>query len=138
MATRGLRGLCSSGVDARFFAALPVKVFIAQAVIDAWVAADRVDVSGPVMSLRGSPGAWELRPASWFVNISAGSDEAQRLLGKVKDEEAVAALGGEAYMSSVIVGETAYEVQPGFLATPAAGAPARPLLAALHALAAAV
>ena len=47
--------------------------------------------------------------------LAAGEDR-PGLLGKVKSEEQLAALGGELYMSSVLLGEDAYDVQGGFLA----------------------
>ncbi len=94
------------------------KVFMPQGLIDAWLAADKVEVSGDVLTLRaGGGGGFRLAAASLFKKVSAGNDEAHRLVGKVKDDQAVAALGGEGYMTSVIVGDTAYEVEPGFLAT---------------------
>jgi hypothetical protein len=98
---------------------LTPKLFISQSTIDAWVAADQADVAGDVLTLRGVGGALRLAAASLFRSVSAGSDEAQKLLGRVKAEEAIASLGGEVYLTSVILGETAYEVDPGFLATPA-------------------
>lgn len=110
------------------------SLFIPQGTIDAWVAADKADVAGEVLTVRGIAGALRLAPASWFCRVSAGSDEVHGLLGKVKAEEAIAALGGEVYMTSVILGETAYEVEPGFLAAPAPPESAAALVAAVRGL----
>jgi hypothetical protein len=99
--------------------------------MDAWVASERVEVSGQTLSLRAA-GALSLEPASYFRKVSAGGD--QGLVGKVKSEQAIAALGGETYMTSVILGESAYEVEPGFLATPAPGTATGAVLFALRAL----
>lgn len=113
---------------------MSAKVFIPQAVIDTWVAGDRVDVSGDVLSLRGG-GALRLGPASLFLKLSAGADQPHALLGKVKGEQDIARLGGESYMTSVILGDSAYEVEPGFMGDPIDGTDRAALLAALRELA---
>lgn len=97
---------------------MTVKVFIPQAVIDGWVASDRVEISGDVLTFRADAVALRVSAASYFKTVSAGSDAPFGLLGRVKSEEEIARLGAEAYMSSVIVGETAYEVEPGFVGVP--------------------
>jgi hypothetical protein len=112
---------------------MAAKVFISQGVIDAWVSSDQAELSGNALSFRTRPGALELQPASLFKRISAGKDDPHHLIGKVLDEEAVLALGGETYMSSVLIGETAYDVEPGFIGAPAE-ADARAVIEALRAL----
>jgi hypothetical protein len=52
------------------------------------------------------------------MSVQAGSDQTFDLLGRVKTKAAVSALGAEVYMNSVILGETAYEVEVGFVAKP--------------------
>jgi len=99
---------------------MPPKVFISQRSVDAWVAEDQADVAGPRLTIAGAV-TFLVQPASLFLRVAAGTDSAA-LLGKVKAQPAIAALGGETYMSSVIIGETAYEVEPGFVAEAAADA----------------
>lgn len=57
-------------------------------------------------------------PAYFFGHVSGGSDEGHGLLGRAKTKAAVGALGAEVYMSSVIVAETAYDVEAGFIGKP--------------------
>jgi hypothetical protein len=90
---------------------MAAKVFISQGVIDSWVSSDQAEISGSQLSFRARPGTLELVPASLFKRISAGKTDPHSLVG----EEAILALGGEAYMTSVLLGETAYDVEPGFL-----------------------
>jgi hypothetical protein len=97
---------------------MPGKLFISQAAIDAWVSSDRVDLQGEVLTLRGGAGALRLRAASYFRKVAGDGDDRRALIGRVKDEDALAALGAEAYMTSVLFDDTAYDVEPGFLATP--------------------
>jgi len=92
------------------------KLFISQSDIDAWVARGQVDLEGDLLSLGG--GALRLRPASFFRRVAGGGGDERGLVGKVKDEDALAALGAEAYMTSVLFDDSAYDVEAGYLATP--------------------
>ncbi len=95
---------------------MSIKVFIPQDVVDSWVTADKVDLSGEVMKFRAVGLAVRMVPGYFFDHVSAGTDEGHDLLGRVKAKAAIAALGAEAYMNSVILGETAYDVEIGFIA----------------------
>lgn len=94
------------------------RVFLPQMTIDQWVASDRVDLQGEFITLRPEGVRFQLTSAAFFKAASGGSADLHGLVGKVKDQSAIDALGGEAYMSSVVVGDAAYDVEPGFVATP--------------------
>jgi hypothetical protein len=115
---------------------MPGKLFISQAAIDAWVSSDRVDLQGEVLTFRNGAGALRLRAASYFRKVAGDGDDRRSLIGRVKDEDALAALGAEAYMTSVLFDDTAYDVEPGFLATPVGDVSdgGRAVLAALQAV----
>lgn len=97
---------------------MSVKIFIPQDHVDTWVTTDKVDLAGEILTFRGSRLSLRVVPAYFFDHVSAGSDEGPRLLGRAKTKAAVAALGAEVYMTSIIVGETAYEVEVGFVGKP--------------------
>lgn len=97
---------------------MSVKIFIPQDVVDGWVTTDKVELSGEIMTFRGSGLAVRMIPGYYFDHVAGGSDDGHNLLGRAKMKAAVAALGAEVYLSSIIVGETAYEVEAGFLAKP--------------------
>jgi hypothetical protein len=109
---------------------MSVKVFIPQDVVDSWVTADKVELSGEVMTFSGLGVALRMVPGYYFDHVSGGSDKGHNLLGRAKAKAAIAAMGAEAYMNSVILGETAYEVESGFLAKTLDPACTRPLLVA--------
>jgi hypothetical protein len=94
------------------------KVFLPQDVVDTWIAADKVELAGEVMTFRGSGVALRVVPGYYFVQASGGSDDANQLVGRAKLKAAVAAMGAEVYMNSVLLGETAYDIEPGFIAKP--------------------
>jgi hypothetical protein len=97
---------------------MPVKFFIPQETIDSWLSVERVNLEGEMLQLPGGDLVLRLVPGCCFMSVQAGSDQPFNLLGKVKTKAAVSALGAEVYMNSVILGETAYEVEVGFVAKP--------------------
>ena len=97
---------------------MSIKVFLPQDVVDSWITADKVELSGEVMTFRASCLALRLVSGFYFDHVAGGSDEAHQLLGRAKSKAAIAALGAEVYMNSVLLGETAYEVEGGFVAKP--------------------
>ncbi|HEX7597287.1 MAG TPA: hypothetical protein VF518_03670 [Polyangia bacterium] len=97
---------------------MPVKLFIPQETLDSWLSSDRVNLNGEMLQLPGKGLLLRLVPGCYFKTVQDGSDQGLALLGKVKAKAAIAALGAEVYMNSVILGETAYEIDVGFVAKP--------------------
>jgi hypothetical protein len=97
---------------------MSTKVFIPQDQVDAWVTTDKVDLVGEILTFRASGVSLRVVSGYYFDHVSGGSDASQRLLGRAKTKAAVGALGAEVYMNSVIVGETAYDVEAGFIGKP--------------------
>jgi hypothetical protein len=117
------------------------RLFIAQELLDRWAEQGKIQLAGSQLRLLAESRLFQLQPASRFVSLAAGADR-NGLLGRIKTEDQVQALGGELYRSSVLFGEDSYDVQNGFLievageaaraspepapARPAAAAPAAP------------
>jgi hypothetical protein len=97
---------------------MSVKIFIPQDVVDRWVTADKVELSGEILTFSASALAMRMIPGYYFDHVAGGSDEGHNLLGRAKMKAVIEAMGAEVYMNSVILGETAYEVEVGFLAKP--------------------
>jgi hypothetical protein len=108
---------------------MSTKVFLPQERVDAWVTAEKVELAGETLTFRPAGLRLRLVPGFYFDRIAGGSDEGHQLLGRAKSRAAVAALGAEVYMNSVLLGETAYEVEPGFIAKPVDPSCTRSLLA---------
>jgi hypothetical protein len=85
---------------------------------------------------QGGPAGGDPHPARRRRGAAAARG-LRALLGRVKDEDALAALGAEAYMTSVLFDDAAYDVEPGFLAIPVGELAdgGRAVLAALRAVA---
>jgi hypothetical protein len=90
-------------------------LFVPQSVLDRWSEQGRIQVDGNVLTILGENKNFALTQAVRFIKMEAGEDEA-RLLQKVKTTDALKQMGAEHYMESVLLGESAYQVQQGFLA----------------------
>lgn len=94
------------------------RLYISQDRLDAWSAEQRVQVEGDVMTLADDGRAFKIHPAVYFVQVTGSDEDPNDLLGKVKAEKDLAEMGADQYMNSVILGEVAYDVQPGFVGEP--------------------
>lgn len=99
---------------------MSLRIFLSQSAVDAWVSSERVVLDGETLTLAPGLPPLQLVAATRFLSVSAGEDQ-NHLIGKVKDERELHAMGAESMMTSVVLGETAYDVEPGFLAMPLTG-----------------
>src|SRR5258708_6442599 len=90
-------------------------LFVPQSVLDKWSEQGRIQVDGNVLTILGENKNFALTSAVRFMKMEAGDDTAG-LLQKGKTTDALQQMGAEHYMGSVILGESAYLVQQGFLA----------------------
>jgi hypothetical protein len=94
------------------------QLFISQDRLDAWNAEQRVHLAGDVMTLSEDGRSFRIRPAVRFLRVAGSSDDPNQLIDTVRDERSLDEMGADHYMYSVILGEVAYDVQPGFLGEP--------------------
>ncbi len=97
-------------------ATLHPRLFIAQSTLEAWLDTGNVDVQETVVSLRHLSKAYDLIPAVRFLSC-VPETAAPDLIGKVLTEKRISELGGELLGQSVLFGEAAFEVEPGFVGT---------------------
>ncbi|MSP59360.1 MAG: hypothetical protein EXR72_03285 [Myxococcales bacterium] len=83
--------------------------------MDRWLEEGKVQLVGEVMSLPALGRSFRLKPAVHFTRIVSDEIDHHMLVGRVKTREQLAALGAECYASSVLLGESAYECEPGFV-----------------------
>lgn len=81
---------------------------------------DLMTVSAADENLRRS---FRLETAVRFLTVSGGEDESL-FVGKVKSVGELASVGAEHYGTSVILRDTAYECEEGFIGTPTDARPA--------------
>lgn len=93
------------------------KVFISVDALEEKTASGTATVSGEIVTFAELDKTAHLAPAVYFQRIAGGDPDALRLLGRVKSEAELREMGADHQASSVIVGETAYDVVEGFLGT---------------------
>lgn len=98
------------------------RLFVPQTQLDTWLEDGLVDVTVDGLAISGEGRILPLEPAFRFLSLLDGEDAAG-LLSRVKSEGELRGLGAEPYGDSVLLGEVAYEVVPGFLATYVGPAP---------------
>ncbi len=94
-------------------------LFVSQKMLDSWAEQGKIDFVGNVMKLLEGEGrgrSYALEPAVRFLKVVAGAADPHGLLHKVKQVSHLKELGAEQLEDSVLVGDVAYEVEPGFLA----------------------
>lgn len=94
-------------------------LFVSQAMLDSWAEQGKIDFVGNVMTLLAGEGrgrSYALEPAVRFLKLLGEGRDPNGLVHKVKSVAQVKEIGGEPVDDSCIVGDVAYEVQPGFLA----------------------
>ena len=94
-------------------------LFVSQAMLDAWAGQGKIDFVGNVMTLLQGEGrgrSYALEPAVRFLKVLAADSDPNGLLTKVKPVSQLREMGAEQVEGSVILGDLAYEVEPGFLA----------------------
>jgi hypothetical protein len=97
------------------------KLFFSQEIINAWTDDARVKFENDKLSIDTPRGHQEyfLTPAYRFLRVSDGSPDLKNLLNSIITQEELAKLGADVYLNSCIIGETPYEVEPGYVAAKA-------------------
>ncbi len=93
------------------------RLFVSQETLDVWMTEEHVSVDGEILTLSGGQ-RFQLKTALHFLEEVAGGGDEAELIGKVKDLDQLAEIGGEHCADSVILDESAYQVVEGFLGEP--------------------
>jgi hypothetical protein len=90
-------------------------LFIAQQTLDAWVDQDKVEFDHNVMTIKADGRSFKMVEAVRFVKVEGGDEDTTGLLGRVKTNDQLKAMGAERYRDSVLHQDVAYKVQEGFI-----------------------
>jgi hypothetical protein len=95
------------------------KLFFSQDLINSWTDDTRVKFENDKLSIESTHGVQEytLAPAFRFIHVSDDTPDPHNLIDQVRTAEELAAMGAEPYLTSCILGETAYDVEPGYVAS---------------------
>ncbi len=91
------------------------RLFISQERLDEWTADEKASLVEDLLTLTELGRSFAVEPAVRFVSVAGNEEDPNDLLNKVKTEEELVQIGADLYMNSVIHGDVAYDVQPGFV-----------------------
>jgi len=91
-----------------------VKLFLPQSTLEEWAGGDKADVQERALVLSGDSVEYPVEPAVHVKSLVSGPDE-HHLLKKVKTDAQLAALGAERLADSVVAGDSAYDVESGYV-----------------------
>ncbi len=98
------------------------RIFVAQTLADSWLSAGRVALERDLLRLPALPGGAGtdlfINPAVFFERIDGSEADVHDVVGRVKTAQELAQMGADHYESSVVMGDYAYTVVPGYLAIP--------------------
>jgi len=103
------------------------RVFFPQTALDEWIADDRVELSSDELHIRSEPvqrddgtsaRKYRIVEAVRVLREVTDAPDPNDLVGKVKSKAYLAELGAEILESSMIIGDNAYDIVPGFAGAP--------------------
>jgi hypothetical protein len=94
------------------------RVFFPQNALDEWIAGDRVDLSADELLIRAEGRKFRIVEAVHILREVTETGDPNDLVGRVKSKAYLAELGAELLESSMIIGDNAYDVVPGFAGAP--------------------
>ncbi|MBN8612868.1 MAG: hypothetical protein J0L92_19895 [Deltaproteobacteria bacterium] len=93
---------------------MPSRLFLSQSMLDRWLSDGTADVSGDTLTILAAEHKFDLKTAVLFEKEVTDSNDKHALIGRVKDVDQIAEMGGDYSVGTVIVGDEAYEVTDGF------------------------
>lgn len=94
------------------------RVFFPQASLDEWLGDGRVDLRNDELLIKNEGRRYRIIEATRVLREVTGSDDPHEILGKVKSRAFLNELGAEILETSMIIGDNAYDIVPGFVGAP--------------------
>lgn len=94
------------------------RLFFPQLAVDQWGIDGKIDLTSNELIVLADGRRYKVEEAVRVVAEVTGANEEHKLVGKVKPRRALEEIGAEILENSMIVGDNAYDVVPGWMATP--------------------
>jgi hypothetical protein len=94
------------------------RVFFRQAALDQWISDGRVDLTGDELTIKPESRRYRILEAARILREVTGLPDANELVGKVKTRQHLGDLGADLLENSMVLGDNAYDVIPGFVGAP--------------------
>lgn len=91
------------------------RIFVSQKRVHQWTEEGRVSIEGNLMTLPDLGRVFRLTEAFFVERAVSEVGDTLKLAGRVKTRGQIASLGGEVFLNSLVVGDAAYEGDPGFV-----------------------
>jgi hypothetical protein len=94
------------------------RVFFPQSALDQWMLDGTVDLEGLRLTILAEARHYTLAEAVRVVAEVSGTDDVHELVGRVKAKPFLEELGSEIVENSMIIGDNAYDIVPGWVGLP--------------------
>jgi hypothetical protein len=94
------------------------RVFFPQAALDEWISDGKVDLAGDELTIKPESRRYRILEAARILREVTGLQDVNELVGKVKTRQYLSGLGADLLESSMVLGDNAYDVIPGFVGAP--------------------
>lgn len=94
------------------------RVFFPQAALDQWIVDGTVDLQRGELTILAEGRRYALEEAVHVLREVSGAGDAAKLVGRVKTRAVLEGQGAEIVETSMLLGDTAYDVEPGWVGTP--------------------
>jgi hypothetical protein len=96
------------------------RIFFPQAALDEWIVAGTVDLQDGVLTILPAGRRYRLAEAVRVVRDASGGGDPE-LVGRVKARVYLEQIGAEIVETSMLMGDVAYDVEPGWVGVPTSG-----------------
>lgn len=94
------------------------RVFFPQMALDEWLVEARAELSNDELTIKSENRKYRIIEGIRVLREVSGTADTHELIGKVKSKAFLVELGAEILESSMILGDNAYDVVPGFVGAP--------------------
>ena len=94
------------------------RLFFPQDALDQWLVDERIDIQGAEIGVHKAGRRYRIAEAMRVVREVTGGGDPHELIGRVKSKAFLEELGAEIFERSMVLGDFAYDVVPGWLAVP--------------------
>jgi hypothetical protein len=94
------------------------RVFFPQSAIDQWGMDGKIDLTGPELIVVADARRYKIVEAVRVMAEVTGANDPHKIVGKVKPNAAFEEVGAEILGDSMIIGDNAYDVVPGWMGEP--------------------
>ena len=94
------------------------RVFFPQEALDHWLSENKVELAGNELLIKSEERRYRIIEAVRVLSEVSGGEDAHEIVGKVKSVNFLLELGAELLGDSMVIGDNAYEVVPGFVGSP--------------------